>query len=97
MNARIVFASLALVTALCTSRAQSPAPVVVQAVPTANVAAPAQAAPAAPSAGVQAALQAVQGLKAANDEILKKQAATLLQLEEIEKAAEQIKIYSKRG
>jgi hypothetical protein len=36
-------------------------------------------------------------MKTANDEILKRQAATLLQLEEMEKAAEQIKIYSKRG
>ena len=36
-------------------------------------------------------------MKAANAEILKKQEATLLQLEEMAKAAEQIKIYTKRG
>ena len=36
-------------------------------------------------------------MKAANAEILKKQEATLLQLEEMGKAAEQIKIYTKRG
>jgi hypothetical protein len=42
-------------------------------------------------------LKALQDMKAANDEVLKRQAATLQQLEEIEKAAEQLKIYSKRG
>ena len=36
-------------------------------------------------------------MKSANDEILKKQTATLLQLDELQKAAEQLKIYSKRG
>ena len=79
-----------------TLSAQSPAPVVVQAVPSPQAAAGAAApAPAgAPSASV---LKALQELRAANDEVLKKQAATLQQLEEIEKAAAQLKIYSKRG
>jgi hypothetical protein len=75
---------------------QTPAPVVIQAVPTANVRAAAQSSPAA-APNVEAALQALQSLKAANDETLKKQAATLQQLEELQKAAEQIKTYSKRG
>ncbi len=42
-------------------------------------------------------LQLLQEMKAVNDEVLKKQLATLQQLEEIEKSAEQIKIYTKRG
>lgn len=42
-------------------------------------------------------MQALQQLKAANAELLKRQAATLQQLEEIEKAAEQIKIFSSRS
>jgi hypothetical protein len=42
-------------------------------------------------------LKALQEMKAANDEILRKQAATLQQLDEMEKAAEQIKVYSKRS
>ena len=42
-------------------------------------------------------MQAILSLKAANEETLKKQAATIQLLEELEKAAEQIKIYSKRG
>ena len=45
----------------------------------------------------QSALSALQALKAANDEILKQQAATLLKLDEMEKAAKELRIYTKRG
>ena len=75
--------------------AQTPAPaVVVQP-------APAAVAPVAPqnqaAASTAAALKALQDLKATNDELLKKQAATLQQLDELQKAVEQLKVYSKRG
>jgi hypothetical protein len=76
--------------------AQSPAPVVVQAIPAAQ-AAPATATQATATAPSAALLNALQDMKAANDDVLAKQAATLQQLEEIEKAAEQLRIYSKRG
>ena len=46
---------------------------------------------------IQTTLKALQALKAANDEILKQQEATLLKLDEIEKAANELRIYSKRG
>ena len=36
-------------------------------------------------------------MKAANVETLQKQAATLEQLDELEKAADQLKIFAKRG
>jgi hypothetical protein len=42
-------------------------------------------------------LKMLQEMKAANEETLRQQAATLEQLDELEKAAEQIKVYSKRG
>ena len=75
--------------------AQTPAPVVVQAVP----AAVAPAAPQQPQTSAEAAtaLKTIGELKAVNDEILKAQAATLQQLDELQKAVEQLKIYSKRG
>ena len=95
MHAKLILAGLAL--AACTLSAQTSAPDAAQAVPGANAPVAAQAAAAGPNVTVQAALQAIQAMKAANDEILKRQAATLLQLEEMEKAAAQIKIYSKRG
>ncbi|MFL6520723.1 MAG: hypothetical protein ACJ8NS_10925 [Chthoniobacterales bacterium] len=45
----------------------------------------------------QTALKALQAMKATNDEILKQQTATLEKLDEIEKAANELRIYSKRG
>jgi len=80
--------------------AQSPTPIVVQAI---VPAAPASAAVApaqnigAPAASADTALKVLQDMKAANEAILAKQAATLQQLEEMEKAADQIKVYTKRG
>lgn len=44
-----------------------------------------------------AALKTLQAIKAANDETLQKQAATLSQLEEIEKTADQLRIVSRRS
>ena len=70
-------------------------PVVVPAA-TQAVAPAVQAAPAA-AASSQAALQLLQAMKAANEETMRKQEATLLQLDELQKAADQIKIFTKRG
>jgi hypothetical protein len=94
MISRFFFATVAL--ALCSASAQTSRPVVVQAAPAANVASAAQ--PATTGADTtQAALQALQALKAANDAIIRQQIETLRQLDEIEKNAEQLKIFSKRG
>ena len=94
MRATITFLALTTVVLLSVARGQAPAPMVVQAAPSA-------AAPvvhAAPAAGApSAALPLLQAMKAANDETLKKQEAALVQLDELQKAAEQLKIYSKRG
>jgi hypothetical protein len=62
---------------------------------------PAPAPPAADAAKEQAELAAnikdLQELKARNDEILKDQQATLDTLDELQKDAEQLRIFSKRG
>ena len=76
--------------------AQTPAPIVVQAVT------PPPSKQSAVVAGVttpatQTTLKALQAMKAANDEILAQQKATLEKLDEMEKAANEIRIYSKRG
>jgi hypothetical protein len=88
-----IFAGLALAGLLS---AQSPMPVVVQA---ATPAAPTSRAPAAPetSTSIPAALKMLQEMKEANEETLRKQAAMLEQLDALEKTAEQIKIFSRRG
>jgi hypothetical protein len=94
---RIVFLSLLTLVALSsTSPAQSPTPVVLQAMT------PANASQSAVTAGVttasnQTAIKALQAVKAGNEEILRQQAATLLKLDEMEKAANELRIYSKRG
>jgi hypothetical protein len=76
--------------------AQSPIPVIVPAATPAAITAQ-QSASSANSTSVQEALKMLQEMKAANEETLRKQAATLQQLDELEKEAEQIKIYTKRG
>jgi hypothetical protein len=44
-----------------------------------------------------AAIKSLQEIKAANDETLRKQQNTLERLDDLQKAAEQIKIFAKRG
>jgi hypothetical protein len=79
--------------------AQSPTPIVVQAATSAPAPAPAAArTPMATDSGDnEAQARLLRQMKAANDELLKKQEATLQRLDEIEKAAEQLKVFSKRG
>ena len=76
--------------------AQTPNPVVVPAMTPATTA-QTPASTAVTSAATQTALKALQAIKATNDEILKQQAATLQKLDEMEKTAQEIRIYSKRG
>jgi hypothetical protein len=49
------------------------------------------------TAATETSLKALEAIKAANDELLKQQTATLEKLDEIEKAANELRIYSKRG
>jgi len=95
---RFLFSALLLVAASSASvNAQTPAPIVVQA---ATPSAPAAAAtrPITPdSDSTAAAIKVLQEIRAANEETLKKQQAALEQLDEIQKAAEQIKIFANRG
>lgn len=95
MSGKILILALTFALA-CTLPAQSPVPVIVPAMtPAATTKAP--AATTEPDNALPAALKLLQEMKAANDEILAKQAATLIQLEELEKEAQQIRIYTKRS
>jgi Spy/CpxP family protein refolding chaperone len=95
MKASHLFIALSVITFASLALAQTLAPVVPSAAPAA--AATAASPGSAAEAGISTALKLLQQTKAANDELLREQAATIQQLEEIEKAAEQIKIFSKRG
>lgn len=79
----------------CLLPAQSPVPVVV---PAATPAVASKTSPPAANAdSAQAVLKMLQEMKAANEETLRKQAATLAQLDEMEKLADQIRITTKRS
>ncbi len=93
---RQTIVTLVLALIVAHAPAQSPAPVVAQ--PAATITPrPAMPAPATSAALSDAPYNALLQVKAANEEILRKQAETLRQLSEIEKAADQIKIFSKRS
>ena len=88
-----IFATAVLVSV---ASAQSPTPIVVPAMtPAANAKSPAT--PGVANASSETTLKALQAIKAANAEILKQQEATLQKLDELEKAAQEIRIYTKRG
>lgn len=91
------FSPLLILVALSivTMNGQSPIPVIVP--PAAAGATPASAPAVQDSGALKAALKTLQEMKAANEDMLRKQEATLQQLDEVQKAAEQLKIFSKRG
>jgi len=97
MFTRVIFCLVAMALACLSALAQSPAPIVVQALAPGTAVTTAPAPIVASAATTELALKTLLEMKAANEEILRKQAATLQRLEEMEKAAEQIKIYTKRG
>ena len=78
-------------------RAQSPAPIVVQAASPATVTSIPSSPATQDSGSLQTTVKMLQEMKAANAETLKKQEAALQQLDEMQKAAEQLKIFGKRG
>ena len=92
----LILTSLATVTFACVLLAQSQAPIVVPAAAP-NAAAP-RVAPANPNSESTAAmLKVLQDMKTANEQTLKKQGAALQQLDELEKVAEQIRLYTRRS
>jgi hypothetical protein len=93
---RTYFFILAAAVLVSVARAQSPMPIVVPAMTPATTA-NSPATPAVAAVSTQTTLKALQEIKAANTELLKQQEATLQKLDEIEKAAQEIRIYTKRG
>jgi hypothetical protein len=92
----LIFSIIASTVAFSDINAQAPTPIIVPAMTpaTANQS-PVTAAVA--TTAIQTALKALQAMKATNEEILNQQKATLEKLDEIEKAANDIRIYTKRG
>jgi hypothetical protein len=81
------------------AKAQSPAPIIVQAATT-TAAAKSTSQAATPMGDLQslaAAIKALEDIRAANEDVLSKQKATLEKLDELHEAAEQLQIFAKRG
>jgi hypothetical protein len=91
-----VFALLLVVVGV---RAQSPTPIIVQAASaTAATSTSSKPAPAATDTqSLPNAIKSLEQIKAANDEVLAKQKAALERLAELQDAAEQLRIFAKRG
>ena len=78
--------------------AQSPAPIVVQAANSTAAAKSATTAPVAPDVhSIPEAIKLLEQIKAANEEVLAKQKAALQRLDELQDAADQLRIFAKRG
>jgi hypothetical protein len=102
MRQRVLFISIFAAMSVLAAKAQSPAPIVVQAASAATVPSNSASATTSPPAAqdseaLQAALKSLREIKAVNDETLKKQEAALQQLDELQKTADQVKIFGKRG
>ena len=79
-------------------KAQSPAPIVVQpANAVSSVKSPTGATASATAQSIPDAIKSLEGIKAGNAEVLAKQKAALEKLEELQDAADQIRIFGKRG
>ena|SRR5947209_1301942 len=98
MRREIIF-FFALFIAFAITKAQSPTPVVVQAANAAKSTTTAAAAAAAPAdvRSIPDAIKLLEKIKAANDEVLAEQKAALEKLEELQDAADQLRIFAKRG
>jgi len=94
---RVIVISLLAISAAGLALAQSSKTIVVAPATPAAASAQAPAAIVDNSSAMQGALHMLQEMKATNDETLRKQAAMLQQLDELEQAADQLKIYAKRG
>ena len=92
MRVFIIGAAMLACTVIGIAQTSEPTPLVI---PTQPTTAPADAAK--EQAELAANIKELQELKAQNEEILKQQQAALDTLDELQKDAEQLRIYSKRG
>jgi hypothetical protein len=90
--------------ALASLKAQSPAPIIVQpanssvgATGTTSTSSKAMAAPSADAQSIPGAIKLLEQIKAGNAEVLAKQKAALEKLDELQDAADQLRIFAKRG
>jgi ABC-type glycerol-3-phosphate transport system substrate-binding protein len=93
----LLVSAMPLAFACSALRAQSPAPIVVQAATTATVTSTTATSPVGNAEADQVTIKLLQEMRAANEDVLRKQEVTLQRLDELQKAADQLKIFGKRG
>ena len=96
MRAKILFVFAAFLAVGAVS-AQSPKPIVVQAASATTATSTTSAPIAADVHSIPDAIKLLEQIKAANDEVLAKQKAALERLDELQDAADQLRIFAKRG
>ena len=96
MHAKILFV-FPLLLAFSAISAQSPTPIVVQAASAASATSTTSAPAAADVHSIPDAIKRLEQIKAANDGVLAKQKAALERLDELQDAADQLRIFAKRG
>ncbi len=97
MRRQLFFISIFAAMSIFSAKAQSPAPVVVPALSPAVVSPTPKAVAVVDSVSLPLTIKMLQEMKAANEEMLKKQEAALQKLDELQKAADEIKVFTKRG
>ncbi|HSU86593.1 MAG TPA: hypothetical protein VLI42_07660 [Chthoniobacterales bacterium] len=99
MRSYLVVFSVSIVCLLClrSSEGQMAAPVIIQAATPAPAGVVKPDGPPTLETGAQSTVQLLQEMQAANAATIKKQEAALATLDELQKAAEELKIFSKRG
>jgi hypothetical protein len=99
-RSRLLFALVCFGFPILIGRAQSPPPIIVPAAsamitPSGRASTP--TATMQDSASLTAAIKTLEEMKAANEEILSKQKAAIERLDELQKAADQLKIFTRRS
>lgn len=97
MNRKLALLCLIVPLAFGIIRAQSPTVVVQAASPVSVASTTAPPPPASDSKSLPTLIKLLQEMKSTNDETLKKQEAALQQLDDLQKAADQMKAFSQRG
>jgi 3-deoxy-D-arabino-heptulosonate 7-phosphate (DAHP) synthase len=96
MRAKFFLFVLMLI-AFAAINAQSPAPIIVQPANAAAAKSTSSTAAAAAVSSIPDAIKALEQVKAGNAEVLAKQKAALEKLDELQDAADQLRIFTKRG
>jgi hypothetical protein len=94
---KISLIALATILAAQMIEAQSSDPIVVQAASAASTSASVPAQLPQPPESLETSIRLLETMKAANEEILAKQKAVLERLDEMQKAAEEMKAFAARG